>query len=263
MAAWKGYTSVNQGLLALSAHPHPNPSSLILSSLIPSTSSFKAVSFVFSSQYNNCLSFFTLFSTAFSSWFLSTFPLFCIVCPMLIYFPLLFRLQLLHLICHVAHCAPLLSLFASPSPFLVHRLDFLLFPLISHHFPSFLNTALSCTLQHFPLCLIPSLVLHQTNSYIIQHGNERVRERTRPRGLIHLLYLPITVLPCPYKCVLVGRRGCPSNYIGVQMIMHADEQPCNTLSISIAWASQVHTRTRAHVHTHTYLHTHICTRTHK
>ncbi len=151
-------------------------------------------------------------------------------------------------------------------PFLNSHLIFLLCPLLLHtDWISCSSPSLLYISSHFPdcsalslnksLCLIPSL-LHQTNSYIIQRGNERVRGRTRPCGSIHLLYLPIAARPRLYLFALVGRGSCPSNYIGVRMIVHADEQPCDTLSISIMQAWQVNTHTHTHTHICEHMHTH-------
>lgn len=177
-------------------------------------------------------------------------PLCCIVGPVLIYFFFSSLSCTLLLTLNISRCtfpfSPLLPLL-SFSPFSFTQIGFpALPPLIAYDFPLISQIAL-CFPPNISPHLIPALLLHQTNSYIIQHGNERVRGSTRPPGLIRLLYPPITALPCPYLCAPVGRRSCPSNYTGVRGIAHADEQPCNILSISIirAWQVNTHTHTQA------------------
>ena len=147
---------------------------------------------------------------------------------------------------------PLLS---SPSP----RHQFLLPALppqllaISSHFPDCSTLSPSSA----PFCLIPSL-LHQTNSYIIQRGNERVGGSARPRQRVNPSPFMYQSRCCPLlvPAPRLARRAVRQTSWGwgggvMGLIVHADEHPHDTLSISIApgLASG-----RAHTHAHTCTH---------
>lgn len=145
MAVWKGYTRANHRSLTLYT--------------------FNSLS-VFLSHLRTQIFLLPLFSPLVSS------SLFSQALPCLLhhlthidFFPLLlFTFHFLHFISHVAHSISLFSI-----------LLFLYTDWISCSYD-----LLSCSHREtldFPSnvspCLIPSLLLHQTNSYIIQHGSER------------------------------------------------------------------------------------------
>lgn len=167
---------------------------------------------------------------------------------------------MLHFISQVAHSfsPPLLSFPSTPILITCSSsstaCDFLSFPRLLHALPF----QRSLLISH----LIPSL-LHQTNSYIIQRGNERVGGSARPQQRVNpspFMYqsrcCPLLV-PAPWLAGQAVRQNILGGGVCVLgLIVHADEHPHDTLSISIApgLASR-----RAHTHAHTRMPTHALT----
>ena len=247
MAARKGYTTAGEGLLALLSlliHIPSRPS------LIPSSPSPAALFSVFLTQYHSSLSLFTLFSV--SSLKLSSVlhnltyidppPPPCPPCTLLVAL-------------HFSGCtflfpsSPLLPLDTN-SYYLLFLLNCLRFPLISQIAPR-------SPLPALPSVSSPHFFIKQTATLFSAGMSELEGARGPDNGSIHLplctnrgAALSSSPRPgWPDEPSVKLHGGGEGGVLG--LIVHADEHPHDTLSISIApgLASG-----RAHTHAHTCTH---------